>query len=85
MNVSVELIIILLSNAVIAGSAWGHLWSGQRRVEREVFSVRRALGMDNGSPGVFLRTKEFEISQESASARMDRIEYELTALRNRTS
>jgi hypothetical protein len=68
----VELGILL----VTIGSAWGHLRSGQNRNGKDITSIKKALGLENGYPPAFVRREQYEDAVE-------RIEEDLSELQRR--
>lgn len=66
-------------NAVLVGSAWGHLSAGQKNNREEIRSIKKALGLENGQLGVFVRKDLWETTKED----IGRLESELTSLRQR--
>lgn len=75
-----ELVIVLVCNAALIGSAWGHLRSGQNRNGRDIESIKKSLGLDNGHPSAFVRREEFELERESQDDTWNRIDRELQAI-----
>lgn len=75
---SIELVIIVISNAVLVGSLWGHLVAAQKRANEDARSVRKLLGLENGYPPAFVRREEWEIGHRNVEEAIDRIERELS-------
>ena len=69
--------------AAMLGVAFGALKAGQSQHGKDIGSIKRALGLENGKPGVFVRTQEYEYSRDSHEADIARLEKELAELRNR--
>ena len=76
--------VAVVSNAALVGSAWGHLRAGQKQNAKDIGSIKRALGLENGQPGAFLRREIYEESEAARKDRLLRLEDELAALRART-
>ena len=71
----------LIAYACMLGAAWGHLRAGQARNGRDIASIKKALGLENGQPGIFVRDREWRIAEVGRNAQVDRIEEELANLR----
>ena len=63
-------VIVVISNATIVGSAWGHLRAGQKQNARDIISIKRALGLENGNPGAFVRRELFDSELDAIRERL---------------
>lgn len=85
MNFSPELVLVLTANAVMIGSAWGSLKAGQNRNGKDIVSIKKSLGLENGQQGGFVRREEWDIQRDSQDTINDRLERELVELRKRVT
>lgn len=76
MNSYLELAILLVS----IGSAWGHLRAGQNRNGRDITSIKKALGLENGSPPAFIRREEWDTARTSQEAMNEQFNREMIEL-----
>jgi len=70
-------------NACLIGSAWGHLRSGQIRNGKDILSIRRALGLENGSSPAFVRREEWDEYKGGQEAKSELIERRIDSVRSK--
>lgn len=69
--------------ALLLGAAVGYLRWGQAQNARDIRSIKRALGLENGKDSAFVRTTEWDIDRSNRDQRSSRLEDELRDLRAR--
>ena len=69
--------------ALLLGAAVGYLRWGQSQNARDIRSIKRALGLENGKDSAFVRTTEWELDRSAQDRRSSRLEDELSILRAR--
>lgn len=72
-----------LFNAALIGGAWGGLSSSHKLLREDVSSIKRTLGMENGTEGTFVRRSEYETREHGIDNRLAEIREDLAALRER--
>lgn len=60
--------------AVLLGGAVGYLRWGQTQNAKEISQIKKALGLENGSPGAFVRRTEWELARSEYLRRLTSIE-----------
>lgn len=75
--------ISLAVNASLIGGAVGFLRWGQAQNAKDIRSIKRALGLENGKDSAFVRTTEWQLDREAQEQRSSRLEDELRELRSR--
>lgn len=76
-------IVSLAANASVIGAAVGYLRWGQMQNSKDITSIKRALGLENGKDSAFVRTSEWQLDRYAQEQRQSRVEEELRDLRAR--
>jgi hypothetical protein len=73
----------LIANASLIGAGVGYLRWGQSQNSKDIISIKRALGLENGKDSAFVRTTEWLLDREAQENRTSRLEREIRDLRSR--
>ena len=65
------------------GVAWGHLRAGQIRSIKDITSIKKALGLENGQPPAFVRREEWDEYKGGQEAKSELIERRIDSVRSK--
>ena len=60
----------VIVNAVVAGAFFGRVIAVQNRQTKDISSIMKTLGLENGSNGAFVRRSEWQAVRESMENRL---------------